>query len=54
MGHALPFPQVTSESVHGVQYAAMDRQTQRHTHTYRQTRVTNIHFASSTTHVKCN
>jgi len=29
-----------------------DRQTDRHTNT--QTRVTNIHFASSTTHAKCN
>jgi len=33
-----------------------DRQTDRHTHTHThtQTRVTIIHFASSTTHVKCN
>jgi len=33
-----------------------DRQTDRQTdrHTYREMRVTNIHFASSTTHAKCN
>jgi len=33
-----------------------DRQTDRHTdrHTDTQTRVTTIHFASSTTHAKCN
>ena len=30
------------------------RHTDRQTHTYRQTSVTTIHFASSTTHAKCN
>ena len=32
----------------------MRPQTDRHTHTDTQTRVTTIHFASSTTHAKCN
>ena len=31
-----------------------DRQTDTHNETHTQTRVTNIHFASSTTHAKCN
>ena len=47
-GRSLPFPQVTSRSVQQCGQAVRNRQT------HRQTRMTNIHFASSTTHVKCN
>ena len=49
-GHPLPLPQITSGSVQQCRHATADRQTQTHT----QTRVTTIHFASSTTHAKCN
>jgi len=50
MGHLLPFPQVTSGSIQRYGYAVRYRQTDPQT----QTRVTNIHFASSMTHAKCN
>jgi len=54
LGAPLPFPQVTSGPVQHCGRAAADR----HRHTGRQTdrqiRVTNIHFASSTTHAQCN
>jgi len=50
-GHPLPLPQVTSGSVQQCGSDTRGRQTDKQTHTY--TRVTNIHFASSTTHAKC-
>ena len=46
----LPCPQVTSGYV---QWCGNAAGTDRHTHRHKQTRVTNIHFASSTTHAKC-
>ena len=51
-GQLLPRPQVASGSVQQCGRTAADRQTDTQTDT--QTRVITIHFASSTTHAKCN
>ena len=56
-GASLPLLQVTSGSLQQCGYAAADRQTDTDTQTdtqFTQTRVTTIHFASSTSHAKCN
>jgi len=50
-GHPLPFPPGCIR-VRAVAWECAEGQTDRHVHT--QTRVTNIHFASSTTHAKCD
>ena len=49
-GESPPFPQVTSGFVQQCRHAAADR----HTDTHTETRMTTKHFASSTTHAKCN
>ena len=51
LGAPLPFPKLHPGPCSSV---GVRRETVRHTHTDTQTRMTNIHFVSSTTHAKCN